>query len=65
MATRRGQSDEATELLRTILIVQLGLAGVGQRDIRAVAGCDINTVSKILKPLRSLRSLKRENRTRP
>jgi hypothetical protein len=64
MATRRAQSDEATELLRTILIVQLGLAGLGQRDIRAVAGCDINRVSKTLKPLKLLRTVKRVTRTR-
>lgn len=60
MATRRG--DEATELLRTLLIVQLALAGVPQREIRAVAGCDMNRVSETLKPLKSLRSAKREKR---
>ena len=45
---RRDQTDEATELLRTMLIVQLALAGVPQRGIRAVAGC-----AKTLKPLRA------------
>ncbi len=50
---RRGATDEMTELLRTLLIVQLALAGVGQRDIRAVAGCDINRVNKTLKPLKA------------
>ena len=59
MTTRRGQGDETTELLRTLLIVQLALAGVPQREIRAVAGCDMNRVTKTLKPLRSLRSQKR------
>lgn len=59
MAMRRPQGDETTELLRTILIVQLALAGVPQREIRAAAGCDINRVSRTLKPLKSLRSLKR------
>lgn len=59
MATRRPQGDEATELLRTLLIVQLALAGVPQREIRAVAGCDMHRVSRTLKPLKSLRSPKR------
>lgn len=58
MAAKRKPPDEATELLRTLLIVQLGLAGVGQRKIRAVAGCDMNRVSKTLKALK----LKRGNR---
>ena len=58
MASKRKPPDEATELLRTLLIVQLGLAGVGQRKIRAVAGCDMNRVSKTLKALK----LKRGNR---
>jgi hypothetical protein len=51
---KRAQGDETTELLRTLLIVELALAGVGQRDIRAVAGCDINRVNKTLKPLKAL-----------
>jgi len=59
MATRRQQGDEATELLRTLLIVQLALAGVPQSEIRAVVGCDINRVSRTLKPLKSLRMLRR------
>ena len=47
-------TDETTELLRTTLIVQLALAGVPQKGIRAVAGCDINRVNKTLKPLKSI-----------
>jgi len=58
MAAKRKLPDEATELLRTLLIVQLGLAGVGQRQIRAVTGCDMNRVSNTLKALK----LKRGNR---
>ncbi len=53
MATRRARGDETTELLRTLLIVQLALAGVPQREIRAVAGCDMNRVTMTLKSLRS------------
>ena len=58
-ARRRAPTDEATELLRTLLIVQLRLAGLGYREIRAVAGCDMNRVNKTLKPLKSLGSPKR------
>jgi len=47
-------TDETTELLRTTLIVQLALAGLPQKEIRSVAGCDINRVNKTLKPLKSI-----------
>jgi len=56
MATKRRSSDETTELLRTMLIVQLGLAGVGQRQIREVVGCDLNRVTKTLKALKPKRT---------
>lgn len=52
MAKVTGKStDESTELLRNLLIVQLGLAKVPQQNIRNIAGCDINRVNKILKLL--------------
>jgi len=60
MAAKRGSGDEATELLRTLLIVQLGLAGIGQREIRAVAGCDINRVSKTLRALKLKRGTRKD-----
>ena len=40
---------ETIELLRTTLIVQLGLAKVGQDKIRRIAGCSINRVNAVLK----------------
>lgn len=43
--------DERTELIRTLIIIQLGLAGVSQQSIRSIAGCDMNTVNKIIKQL--------------
>ncbi len=39
---------ELTELLRTLLIVQLGLADVPQYNIKEIAGCSINRVNEIL-----------------
>jgi len=50
MAKRKSnRSDEATELMRTMIIVQLGLAGIPQRAIRTIAGCNMNRVARILK----------------
>ena len=60
MAAKRGSGDEATELLRTLLIVQLGLAGIGQRAIRAVAGCDMNRVTKTLRVLKLKRGKRKD-----
>lgn len=45
-------ADHAAELLRVLLIVQLSLAGVGQREIRAIVGGNINYINKIVKLLR-------------
>lgn len=59
MAAKRKANDEATELLRTMLIVQLGLAGIGQRQIREVAGCDMNRVTKTLQPLKLKRGTRK------
>jgi len=43
--------EEMVELLRNILIVQLGLAKVNQDDIRKIAGCGINRVNDVLKKI--------------
>lgn len=53
MANKKSnQSGECTELMRTMIIIQLGLAGIPQKSIRAIAGCDIYRVNKILKHLK-------------
>lgn len=52
---RRRTPPNTEELLRTLLIVQLGLAGVGQREIRDIVGCDVNVVSRVLKRLKARR----------
>jgi hypothetical protein len=41
--------EETTELLRNLLILQLGLAKVPQDKIRKIAGCSINRVNDMLK----------------
>lgn len=42
-------SKETNELLKDLLIVQLGLAGVPQQKIRAIVGCDIRRVNRIVR----------------
>lgn len=37
------------DLLQDLIIVQLALAGVGQHQIREIAGVDIHRVSRIAK----------------
>lgn len=48
---KSGEAD-AAEILKDILIVQLGIAGVPQQNIRAIVGCDINRVSRIVRHLK-------------
>ncbi len=43
------RGDSATEVLKDLLIAQLGLAGVPQLEIRKIVGCDIHRVSRIVK----------------
>jgi hypothetical protein len=43
--------QEIAELLRNLLIVQLGLAKVPQNDIRKIVGCSMARVNDILKHL--------------
>jgi hypothetical protein len=47
---RRTQTTE--DLLIDLLIVQLGLAGVPQNDIREIVGVDIHRVNRIVKFLK-------------
>jgi hypothetical protein len=54
MAKRRdvlSPADETVALLRKLLIVQLGLAGVGQAQIRAIVGGAMGDVNGIVKLL--------------
>lgn len=46
-------TDETVELLKDLLIVQLGLAGIPQQSIRAIIGCDIVRVNKVVRHLKS------------
>jgi hypothetical protein len=45
--------DDITEILRDMLIVQLAIAGVRQRSIRTIVGCDILRVSRICRHIKA------------
>jgi hypothetical protein len=52
--------DSSTELLRNMLIVQLGLAGVSRDNIRKIARCDNNRVADVLSLLKTRRKSKKK-----
>jgi transposase-like protein len=44
------KTEQTTDdLLRDLMIVQLGLAGIGQHQIREIVGVDIYRVNRIVK----------------
>jgi hypothetical protein len=47
------EMDAAVEVLKDILITQLGVAGVSQQSIRKIVGCNMNRVTDIVKHLKS------------
>ena len=47
--------SDTSEILKDMLITQLGLAGVPQQKIRQIVGCSINRVNRIVKHLKSIR----------
>ncbi len=46
------ESDKTTKLLRDLIVIQLGLAGVGQKEIRTIVGGDMNEINRIVKMVR-------------
>ena len=52
MAKKKEQSVE--DLLRDLMIIQLGLAGLGQLQIREIVGVDIYRVNRIVKHFKKL-----------
>jgi hypothetical protein len=49
---KQKKSVTVEDLLRDLMIVQLGLGGLGQHQIRAIVGVDIHRVSRIVKHLK-------------
>ena len=52
---RKRSPIELAELLKDLLIVQLGIAGVPQLAIRQIVGCDMHRVNRIVGHLKSAR----------
>jgi hypothetical protein len=61
MAKNVDTATRTVELLRTLTIVQLGLAGVGQAQIRKIVGGSMNDINAIVKLLRSGKRGKQSN----
>ncbi len=53
MSKMANGGNETAELLKDMLIVQLGLAGVPQQKIRIIARCNIGRVNGIMKHLKT------------
>jgi hypothetical protein len=64
MAKRRKQTDpneKTADLLRKLTIVQLGLSGVGQVQIRQIVGGRMGEINGIIKLLRRKKRGKQSN----
>ena len=48
MARNFDSEERMVELLRTLIIVELGLAGVGQAQIRKIVGGSMNDINGIV-----------------
>jgi hypothetical protein len=51
----KNNSDLTNELLRDLIIAQLGMAGLPQLTIRDIVGVDIYRVSRIVKQFKTLK----------
>ena len=55
MANENNKKEQTTQdLLRELLIVQLGLAGLTQHQIREIVGVDIHRVNRIVKHFKKI-----------
>jgi len=55
MANEKQRKEQTTDdLLRDLLIVQLGLAGLTQHQIREIVGVDIHRVNRIVKHFKKI-----------
>jgi transposase len=52
MAVSKQVKQTTDDLLRDLMIVQMGLAGVGQREIQQIVGVSMNRVNDIVKRLK-------------
>lgn len=56
MANKEQKKEQPTtdELLRDLLIVQLGIVGLTQHQIREIVGVDIHRVNRIVKHFKKI-----------
>jgi len=55
MTNEKQKKEQTTDdLLRDLLIVQLGLAGLAQHQIREIVGVDIHRVNRIVKHFKKI-----------
>lgn len=54
MPNGRKKEINTDELLKDLMIIQLGLAGVTQHQIREIVGVDIGRVNRIVKHLKKV-----------
>ena len=53
---KKQKTEQTTDdLLRDLMIVQLGLAGLTQHQIREIVGLDIHRVNRIVKHFKNLK----------
>ena len=50
--TKQKKTETTEDLLRDLMIIQLGLAGLSQHEVRDIVGVDMHRVSRILKHLK-------------
>ncbi len=62
MAAVKKKEQTTDDLLRDLLIVQLGLAGLTQRQIREIVGVDMNRVTKIVRHFKKVGKLDNEEK---
>ena len=56
MPEKKTQKKATTEdLLRDLMIIQLGIAGIPQQQIREIVGVDIYRVNRIVKHFKNLK----------
>ena len=55
MANQKRRKEQTTDdILQDLLIVQLGLAGLTQHQIREIVGVDMNRVTRIIKHFKKI-----------
>ena len=53
--SKQKKSETTEDLLRDLMIVQLGLAGLGQHQIREIVGVDMHRVTRILRHFKQIK----------